>query len=110
MSLFTTFAPTSRATVAYFLAIFVLLGGLASLHNHGDMAAMSDAHWQHWQSKAASARSFAQLEDNAEFSWDMVRIRVNSFNCTLTGSYYSFHLQKNFTGTNVFRDVSAPVL
>ena len=55
--------------MAYILAIFVLLGGLASLHNHEDLAAMSDAQ----QSKAAT--SIAQ--DNAEFSWDMVRTQVD---------------------------------
>ena len=72
MLLFTS--PTSRVTVAYFLATFVLLlVGLASLHNHGDLAAigMSDAQ----RSNESSARSVAQ--DNAEFSWDMVRIRVD---------------------------------
>jgi hypothetical protein len=70
MSLFTSSTPTSRATVAYFLAILVLLGGLASLRSHGDLAAMSN--------KVPSARSIAQ--DNAEFSWDMVRIRVDLLN------------------------------
>jgi hypothetical protein len=78
MSLLTSCAPTSRATVAYFLAIFILLGGLASLHNYGDLVATSDAQ----QSKVASGRSIAQ--DNAEFRWDMVRIRADSLNCTST--------------------------
>ena len=76
MSLFSTSTPTNRATVAYLLATFVLLGGLASLHNHGDLAAMSNAYWQ--QSKAAP--SIAQ--DNAEFSWDMVRIHVDLLDFT----------------------------
>ena len=78
MSLFTSFAPTSRATVAYLLAIFVLLGALASLRNYGELAATSDAQ----RSKAASARSIAQ--DDAEFSWDMVRTPIDLFNCTST--------------------------
>ena len=69
MSLFTSSALTSRASVAFFLAIFVLLGGLASLHTHGDLSVMSDPQ----RSKVASARSIAQ---DVEFSWDMVRIRV----------------------------------
>ena len=105
MSLFTSSARAT-ASVAYFLAIFVLLGGLASLHNHGDRAAMSrsDVH----RSKAASARSIVQ--DNAEFFWDLARNRVDLFNYTSTESYYSFRPQKNLTGTNVFQDVSAPVL
>ena len=71
MSLFTS---SSRATVTYFWAIFVLLGELALLHNHGVLAAISDAQ----RSKAASARSIAQ--NNTEFSWDMVRIRVDLIN------------------------------
>ena len=71
MSLFTSSAPTYRATVAYFLAIFVLLGGLASLRNHGDLAAMSN--------KIPTARSIVQ--DNAEFSWDLVRSPVDLLNC-----------------------------
>ena len=92
--------------MAYILAIFVLLGGLAFLHTHGDLAAMSDTQ----RSNAASARKIAQ-DHNAEFSWDMVRhgIRVDLLNRTSTGSYYSLRLQKNLTGTNVFQDVSAPV-
>lgn len=69
------FTSSSRATVAYFLAIFVLLEGLASLRSHGVLATMSDAQL----SKVASARNIAQ--DNVEFSWNMVRIRVNLFNC-----------------------------
>ena len=72
--------------------------------NHGDLAAMSDTQ----RSNATSARRIVQ--DNAEFSWDMVRIRVDLSNRTSTESYYSFRLQKNLTGTNVFQDVSAPVL
>ena len=78
MSLFTSSAPTSRATVAYFLAVFVLLGGLASLQIHGDLAAMSNSQ----KSRAASPRNVAH--DNAEFSWDMVRIRVDLLTCTST--------------------------
>lgn len=74
MSLITS---SSRATVAYFLAIFVLLGGLTSLQNHGVLAA-TDAQ----RSKVASARNVAL--DNAEFSWDIVRICVDSFDCTPT--------------------------
>ena len=70
MSLFTSSASTlaSRATVAYFLAIFILLGGLASLHNYGDRTSIFDVQ----QSKAPSAK----------FSWDMVRIRIDLLNCT----------------------------
>ena len=105
MSLSTSSTPPGRATAAYFLVIFVLLGGLASLHIHRELAGMSD---DVQRSKATSARSIAQ--DNAVFSWDLVRFRVDLFNCTLTGTYYSFRPQKNFTGTNVFQDVSAPVL
>ena len=93
--------------MAYLLAILVLLGGLASLHNNGDLAAMSDDYWQ--QSKAAS--SIAQ--DNAKFSWDMVRYScrlVQTVQLYSTESYYSFRLPKNLAGTNVFQDVNAPVL
>ena len=64
--------------MAYILAIFILLGGSASLHNHEVLAAMSDAQ----RSKVVSARSIEQ--DNAEFSWDKARIRVDLFNCTST--------------------------
>ena len=76
MSLFTSSALTSRA-VAYFLASFVLLGGLTSLRIHAgrDLAALSDADG----SKAASATSKSIAQDNVEFSWDMVRIRVDLF-------------------------------
>ena len=107
MSLFTSSAPTNRSTVAYFLAIFVLLGGLASLHNHGDLTAMFDAQWS--KTASSSARSIAQ--DKTEFSWDTVRIRVDLLDYTCNHrSYYSFRLQKNFTGTNVFQNGNAPVL
>lgn len=66
MSLFTS---STRATVAYFLAIFISLGGLASLHDHGALAAMSE-------------RNISKDTSNAEFSWDMVRIGADLFSCT----------------------------
>ena len=78
MSLFTSSAPTSRATVAYFLAIFVLFGGLASLHNHRDLDALSDAAQQ------GKAASIAQDNASDKFSWDMVRICVELINSTST--------------------------
>ena len=61
--------PTSRATGAYFLAILVLLGGLrglASLLNNENLAEQS-------KKVSSSARSIAQENNYAEFSWDMVR-------------------------------------
>ena len=95
MSLFTS---SSRATVAYLLAFFVLLG-LPS-HNHGVLAAMSDA-------SVTSARNIAQ--DNAEFSWDKVRIRVDCklFDCISTvDSTIAFACKKTwlaqmFSGTSM---------
>ena len=78
MLLFTSSALTSRA-VAYCLAIFVLFGGLASLHIHGAWD-LADAE----RSKAASATSKSFAKDNVEFSWDMVRIRVDLLTCTST--------------------------
>jgi hypothetical protein len=74
MSLFTS---TGRETVAYFLAVFFLLGRLASPHNLGVLAAISNE--QRSEAASESARSIAQ--DNAEFSWDTVRINVDFFNC-----------------------------
>ena len=77
MLLFTSSAPaTSRVSqaasvpVAYFLAIFNLLGGLISLHVHMNLP-ISDVPW----TRGASAyKNIAQ--DKAKFSWDLVRKKL----------------------------------
>ena len=69
MLLFTSFAPSSRVFVAYFLAIFFLvLGGLVSLQVHENLA-LSDLPLI----RGASA-SKKIVQDDAKFSWDLVRI------------------------------------
>jgi hypothetical protein len=62
MSLFTSSAPAARSSVAYFLAIILLLGGLLSLY--------PDALFDASLSSSSSSKHIAQ--DDSEFSWDMV--------------------------------------
>ena len=88
MSLFTSSAPGSRVSVAYLLAIAILLlilGGLLSLHEHGTLA-MSDVPWARG---ASASKSIAK--DNGKFSWDLVRIRLGSLTSVIADStfYYS---------------------
>ena len=51
-----------------------------------------------WISGASASKNIAQ--DNAKFSWDLVRIRLGSLTCAIVDStlYLSSRLQKNFTG------------
>ena len=76
-------APAGRVSqtvpVAYFLAIFILLGGLISLHVHVNLP-ISDRDVP-WTRGASAYKNIAQ--DNAKFSWDLVRIYLGSIICAI---------------------------
>ena len=67
MPLLTSDPPRGRVSMAFFVTIFIVLAGLASLDNK-NLAAMSNTQ----RSRAPSANNIAH--DNTEFSWELVRV------------------------------------
>ena len=63
------------SVVLCFLALFIPLGGLASLHDHGDVTTIPDAPTPGW-SRVTTYKGIVQ--DDTEFSWDLVRILARS--------------------------------
>ena len=60
-------AATSRVFVRYFFAISILLVGLVFLYVHGNLTGT--------RRTLISNKNIA-MQDNAKFSWDLVRIRL----------------------------------